>query len=95
MSTNMISFRPHSPARDWVRFTPAIGLLLILVIALVVAPSFFQPTNLTNLSRQVGILAVVAAGQTLVLLVRGIDLSVSPWRIHCTSPTWMLRRASI
>ncbi|MCG3777086.1 MAG: Ribose import permease protein RbsC [Nitrospira sp.] len=76
MSTKTIKYGHHSPARDWVRFTPVFGLLLILVIALVVAPSFFQPTNLSNLSRQVGILAVVAAGQTLVLLVRGIDLSV-------------------
>lgn len=62
--------------RDWTAFTPVFGLVVILIVALVVAPSFFQPTNLSNLSRQVAILAVVATGQTLVLLVRGIDLSV-------------------
>lgn len=56
--------------------TPAFGVLFILVAALIFAPEFFAPSNLSNLSRQVAILAVVAAGQTLVLLVRGVDLSV-------------------
>ncbi len=56
--------------------TPAFGLLLMIVIALLFAPEFFAPSNLSNLSRQAAILAVVAAGQTLVLLVRGVDLSV-------------------
>lgn len=56
--------------------TPALGLVIIVVVALAVAPEFFAPANLSNLSRQAGILALVAAGQTLVLLVRGVDLSV-------------------
>lgn len=62
--------------RDWASLTPVLGLVVILIIALFLAPSFFQPANLGNLSRQAAILAIVAAGQTLVLLVRGIDLSV-------------------
>jgi len=56
--------------------TPAFGLLFMIVAALLFAPEFFAPSNLSNLSRQAAILAVVAAGQTLVLLVRGVDLSV-------------------
>lgn len=56
--------------------TPVLGLVIVVVAALIVAPDFFAPGNLSNLSRQAAILAVVAAGQTLVLLVRGVDLSV-------------------
>ena len=56
--------------------TPLFGVVFILVAALIFAPEFFAPSNLSNLSRQVAILAIVAAGQTLVLLVRGVDLSV-------------------
>jgi ribose transport system permease protein len=62
--------------RDWSSLTPFLGLGLVLVAAVIFAPTFFKPENLGNLSRQAGILAVVAAGQTLVLLVGGIDLSV-------------------
>jgi len=56
--------------------TPAFGVLFMIVAALLFAPEFFAPSNLSNLSRQAAILAVVAAGQTMVLLVRGVDLSV-------------------
>ena len=56
--------------------TPAFGLVFVVIAALLVAPDFFNPANLSNLSRQAAILAIVAAGQTLVLLVRGVDLSV-------------------
>ena len=39
-------------------------------------PSFYHSANVTNVLRQAGILGVVTLGQTLVLLVAGIDLSV-------------------
>lgn len=39
-------------------------------------PSFYRSENLTNVLRQAGILGVVTLGQTLVLLVAGVDLSV-------------------
>lgn len=64
--------RPRSIAS----LTPALGVVFIVLAALLFAPEFFAPSNLSNVSRQVAILAVVAAGQTLVLLVRGVDLSV-------------------
>lgn len=76
MSVDTVVHRSIGRSRDWTAFTPMFGLVVILIVALIVAPSFFQPTNLSNLSRQAAILAVIATGQTLVLLVRGIDLSV-------------------
>lgn len=52
------------------------GLVVLLLVAAVVTPAFYSPTNLANVSRQAAILGVVAIGQTFVLLVRGLDLSV-------------------
>lgn len=66
----------RSPGLKVSNLTPVFGLVIVLVAAVIVAPEFFATSNLTNLSRQAAILAVVAAGQTLVLLVRGVDLSV-------------------
>lgn len=50
-------------------------LLLILVISLVV-PNFLSPRNVGNILAQTAVIAVVALGQHLVILTRGIDLSV-------------------
>jgi ribose transport system permease protein len=52
------------------------GIALVLLAAAVFTPQFYSPQNLMNLSRQAGFLGVVALGQTFVLLVGGIDLSV-------------------
>jgi len=60
----------------WSTLTPVLGLVFVIVAALLVAPEFFASSNLSNLSRQAAILALVAAGQSLVLIVRGVDLSV-------------------
>jgi rhamnose transport system permease protein len=51
-------------------------LLLVLVISSL-APSFLKPTNLQNLFMNMSILAIVALGQTMVIITHGIDLSVS------------------
>jgi ribose/xylose/arabinose/galactoside ABC-type transport system permease subunit len=61
----------------------SLRLALIIVASLVIlalasqVPGFLSPANLTNLMRQTAILGLVAIGQTLVLLIAGIDLSVS------------------
>jgi ribose transport system permease protein len=59
-----------------VPLTSAAGLILVLVAAAVLAPEFYSSANLANVARQASILAVIAIGQTFVLLVAGIDLSV-------------------
>ena len=51
-------------------------LVLLFVIASLVSPLFLKPNNLTNVMRQAAALSVVAIGQTFVLLIAGIDLSV-------------------
>lgn len=57
---------------------PFIALILLFVIASIASPDIF-PTykNLTNILRQASIVGVVSIGMTIVLLVAGIDLSVT------------------
>jgi len=50
---------------------------LLLVVAAIVSPPFFQPGNLLNILRQASAIGVLAIGQTLVILAGGIDLSVA------------------
>ena len=51
--------------------------LLVLVIGLSFADdAFFTERNLSNLSRQVTIIGIIAVGMTMVILIGGIDLSV-------------------
>jgi ribose transport system permease protein len=58
----------------------SIGPLLILVaLAAVIGlltPDFLKPGNLGNIVAQTAVIAIVAVGQHLVILTRGIDLSV-------------------
>jgi ribose transport system permease protein len=59
------------------RSLPAwVSLALLLVWAGVAIPSFLLPERLLILGEQVAPLALVAIGQTIVLLVGGLDLSV-------------------
>ena len=55
--------------------------LIIIIVALclffgLINPSFFGFTNLMNITRQIGVLAIVSIGMTFVILTGGIDLSV-------------------
>jgi len=54
-----------------------IMVCIVLIVAALFAPAFYNPTNLRTVTIQFAVLGIVAVGQTLVLLVRSIDLSVS------------------
>ncbi len=54
-----------------------IMIVIVLIVAAILAPAFYNPTNLRTVAIQFAVLGIVAVGQTLVLLVRSIDLSVS------------------
>jgi ribose transport system permease protein len=63
--------------QEWVsRLRPLLGLILLSVIIIILSPVFLTPTNLLNVARQSSINAILAAGQTFVILTGGIDLSV-------------------
>ncbi len=52
------------------------ALVIIAVISAFLSKSFFTADNLSNLTRQVAIVGVIAVGMTMVILLAGIDLSV-------------------
>ncbi len=58
----------------------SVGPLLILIVLVVVisllTPYFLTPINIGNILAQTAVIAIVALGQHLVILTRGIDLSV-------------------
>ena len=53
-------------------------LILVLLAAVIglLTPNFLTPGNLSNILAQTAVIATVAIGQHLVILTRGIDLSV-------------------
>jgi ribose transport system permease protein len=55
---------------------PLLILALLVVVMALLSPYFLTSRNLTNLGFQTAIVGVLALGQLLVILTRGIDLSV-------------------
>jgi ribose transport system permease protein len=55
---------------------PVLILALVAVVMTGLSPFFLTERNITNLGFQTSIVAVLALGQLLVILTRGIDLSV-------------------
>lgn len=80
-------FDPFSGFRPSPRFVRGVDLagqwaapimiLIVLISAAIYAPAFFNPINLKTVAIQIAVLGVVTVGQTLVLLNRSIDMSVS------------------
>jgi ribose/xylose/arabinose/galactoside ABC-type transport system permease subunit len=63
---------------DWVsRYAAATTLVAVLCVAAVATPSFYSAGNLRTVALQAAALGVVVLGQTVALLVRGLDMSVS------------------
>jgi ribose transport system permease protein len=60
----------------FLRVGPAIGLLLLIVILSQLTPAFATSRNIGNLLAQSAVISVLAIGQLLVIVTRGIDLSV-------------------
>lgn len=70
--------RPSPLTRFWA--WEASGILVALIVLMVVlsiaSPNFLSAYNMSVVARQAAFVGLVALGQTLVLLVGGIDLSV-------------------
>ncbi|MDQ7250385.1 ABC transporter permease [Dongia sedimenti] len=59
------------------RYGLVIFLCILLVVAALISPPFLQPANLVNVLTIAAPLGMVVVGQTFVILVRGLDLSVA------------------
>ena len=55
---------------------PLIALLLLVTYLSFATPHFLRASNMVNVTRQSAITAILAVGQTFVILSAGIDLSV-------------------
>ena len=60
----------------FLRVGPAIGLLILILVMAQLSPAFATTRNLGNLLAQSAVISVLAMGQLLVIITRGIDLSV-------------------
>lgn len=58
------------------RIGPAVGLLLLILILSQLTPVFLTQRNIGNVLSQSAVICVLAMGQLLVILTRGIDLSM-------------------
>jgi ribose/xylose/arabinose/galactoside ABC-type transport system permease subunit len=69
--------RPRFP---WARFLTSISRLAVIVLMIVLmsllSPTFLTTGNLLNVLRQAAPIFIIGAGQTVVILARGIDLSM-------------------
>jgi len=72
---------PHSRAGflhriPWGRIGMPAVLIILCILFGAINPNFWSVMNLTNVSRQISILALISIGQTFAILSAGIDLSV-------------------
>ncbi|MGI3902675.1 MAG: ABC transporter permease [Janthinobacterium lividum] len=69
-----------------------LGLLLLMCIALSLSTdTFLTEKNITNLLRQGAMVAIIAVGQTFVIITAGIDLSVGAVVGFCSvAVAWLL-----
>ena len=58
------------------KYGPFFILLSMLIILSIISPYFFTVLNLTTILIQTAVVAIIAIGQTLVIITGGIDLSV-------------------
>jgi ribose transport system permease protein len=52
------------------------GLLIIIIVFTILSPYFFSVNNLLTVATQTAIIAIIAIGQTYVMITAGIDLSI-------------------
>jgi ribose transport system permease protein len=58
------------------RVGPALGLVVLILVLSQLTPVFLTPRNVGNVLSQTAVIAVLAIGQLVVIVTRGIDLSV-------------------
>ncbi|MYZ47243.1 ABC transporter permease [Propylenella binzhouense] len=73
-----IAEKPAARRRSWDigRYTLLITLVAIVVVTAIGNPRFFTINNLFNILLQISVLGILAAGQTMLIVSAGLDLSV-------------------
>jgi ribose/xylose/arabinose/galactoside ABC-type transport system permease subunit len=73
-STNQQSTKAKDIIRD---YGIHLVLLFLIVVTALISPQFLASRNISNMLLQAAPLGIVVIGQVLVILVRGLDLSVA------------------
>ncbi|MFY1690479.1 ABC transporter permease [Plantactinospora sp. WMMB782] len=85
MTTVEQSVETRGRLADWFRqrishavseFTAAVALVVLFVALSLASPHFLTADNLFNIGAQTAVIAIIATAQTMVIITRGIDLSV-------------------
>lgn len=79
MNNKVINTQPKSKLfnKEWlIEQKSLIALILLITVVAFMNEYFFTVDNLLNILRQTSVIAIIAAGMTLVILTAGIDLSV-------------------
>lgn len=77
LDTPMPRSRGLSLATVFERYGLVIFLAVLMAVAAAASPTFLRPANLINVLTIAAPLGMVVIGQTFVILVRGLDLSVA------------------
>ena len=85
--------------RDWAVWdglrgsVPALARLRVLAPTAKYRSAFLSGSNLRNVADQIAVIAIVAAGMTMVIILGGIDLSVgSLIALSAVAAAWLIRR---
>jgi fructose transport system permease protein len=71
-----IARRLHSVLHGHPALSPAAVLILACVVFAVLNQRFVRPQNISLLAQQAAVVGTLAAGQTVIILTAGIDLSI-------------------
>lgn len=77
------------------RLGPLFFLLALSVLLGILKPTFFTAENLLNIAVQISVIAVIAIGETFVIVASGIDLSVGSIVALCSVTAALLMRAGV
>ncbi|QKC73044.1 ABC transporter permease [Mesorhizobium loti] len=77
LDTPMPRSQGISLASVFERYGLVVFLVALMIVAALASPTFLRPANLVNVLTIAAPLGMVVIGQTFVILVRGLDLSVA------------------
>jgi ribose transport system permease protein len=77
------------------RLAPLFSLLVLSLLLGILKPTFFTAENLLNIAVQISVIAVIAIGETFVIVAGGIDLSVGSMVALCGVTTALLMKAGV
>src|SRR4051794_38216999 len=74
--SHTFGMRVHELLHRQPALSPAVVLILAIIVFSLLSDRFIRPQNLSLILQQVSIVGTLAVGQTLIILTAGIDLSI-------------------